>query len=115
MSEKNTEAVLAEADLKAAVDELERILRQQLACAQKGNAAELETLAEQAQPLAEKISKCKLYGSAQYANRRAEINKLYGQLCLVLSSEMKEVKHQLGRLYEGKRAVRSYSSNIGSK
>lgn len=110
---KNTEVTLTDKKrFIITVEQLEALLRRQLALARKGNIVEIEILAQQANDLIEKISGSKFNGEPQYKQRCKKLEQLYGDLCLILSSQMNEVSQVLGKIYKGKKTVTLYRDNV---
>ena len=101
-----------ELEFKSVVDELEKLLGQQLEHARKGDVNELETLAFKTNGLVELISESEFLNGPQFVGHRRHIQELYGQICLALSAQMDDISQSLDRVYKGKKAVTLYRDNI---
>jgi hypothetical protein len=101
-----------ETRFESTISQLERLLRCQLALARKGNIAEMEELAKKANGLVEQISGTKFFKEPQFRQRRRELEQLYSDLLLTLSSQMNEVSQALGKIYKGRKTVTLYRDNV---
>jgi hypothetical protein len=105
-------ATTDEEQFASITEQLEAQLRRQLTLARKGNIAEMEILAEEANVLVEQISGSKFLQEPQFKKCRKEIEQLYNDLFLTLSSQMNEVSQSLGKIYKGKKTVTLYRDNV---
>lgn len=94
------------------IEQLKSLLRQQLMLARKGDITEMETLAKKANVLVEQISGTKFLKEPQFRQRRRELEQLYSDLLLTLSSQMNEVSQTLGKIYKGRKTVTLYRDNV---
>jgi hypothetical protein len=105
-------ATIDEERFISTTEQLEALLRQQLTLAQKGNIAEMEELAKKANVLVEQISGLKFLKEPKFKQRCRELEQLYNDLFLTLSSQMNEVSQSLGKIYKGKKTVTLYRDNV---
>ena len=110
---KSIETVIEdEARFESTISQLEKLLRRQLVLARKGNIAEMEILAKKADALVEQISGSKFIEEPRFKQRRRELEQLYGDMFLTLSSQMDEVSQALGKIYKGRKTVTLYRDNV---
>jgi hypothetical protein len=105
-------ATIDEERFISTTEHLESLLRQQLRLAQKGNIVEMEKLAKKANGLVEQISGSKFLEEPKFKKRRGELEQLYNNLFLILSSQMNDVSQSLGKIYKGKKTVTLYRDNV---
>jgi hypothetical protein len=110
---KNTDAdVSNEAQFESAFDRLEKLLREQLELARRGNISEVEVRAGRARELVERISGSEYFAKPQFQERRKGLERLYSQICLALSAQMDDVSQALGRIYKGRRTMMLYRDSV---
>lgn len=105
-------AISKETHFKSVVNQLEVLLRRQLELARKGNITEMEILAQKSHELIEQITELKFLAEPQFEERRKELEQLYGDICLALSSQMNDVSQTLSKIYKGKKTVALYRNNV---
>lgn len=96
----------------SALDDLQSLLEKQIELAQQGNVSEAEVLGKQAGSLVEKITQLGILESAEFKNRREQLQKLYGRLCLAVTAQRADVAEKLSRVRKGKKTVETYRNNI---
>ena len=101
-----------ETDNTQLLTELESNLNKQLEFARRGNLASVEEAAGQCQTLVEKIKSAGLMEKPQYQSQRENIEMLYKELLLLLSSQKEAVTEQLKSISRGKKTLATYRSNI---
>ncbi len=94
------------------LDELQRLLKKQIAMARKSNINEIEVLSKQADSLMGKITRPGILESAEFRSRREQLRKLYQNLCLVLTAQQAETAGKLSQVRRGKKTIDVYRNNI---
>jgi len=96
------------------LDDLQSLLEKQIELAQQGNVAgsRLETLNERADSLIGQIVQTGTLESAEFKNRRKQLQKLYEELCLALTAAKADTVEKLSQLRKGKKTIGTYRNNI---
>jgi ribosomal protein S20 len=97
---------------ECALDELQALLKKQIEAAQAGNLTSVELLSRQADSLVSKIARSGVLERSEVKSRREQLQKLYGNLCLALTGQKKDVSEKLIRIRRGKKTIQVYHSNI---
>lgn len=66
-------------------------------------------LAQEAQPLAETLTREKLLSAPELAGHKARIQGLYKELCLVIASQRQEVSDKLSQIRTGLKTLGTYA------
>jgi len=94
------------------LDELQSLLEKQIELAQQGNISGIEVLSRQASFLVEKIAQTGILESAEFKNRREQLQKLYKELCLVITAQKADTSEALSQVRKGRKTVEIYRNNI---
>jgi hypothetical protein len=94
------------------LEELENLLKKQIELARRGGLALVEQLALQGESLARKISDVGVLDRPEHLAQRAELDRLYKELFVVLAGDKSATSHQIERLRRGKRTLEVYRKNI---
>ena len=94
------------------LDQLEKLLNRQTVLAYKGNIAELEVLALQADSVVKQISNSKILESPEFQQRRNKLKTLYQACGLALSAEKAEIGRELKKIHKNKKTLNVYRNNI---
>jgi hypothetical protein len=94
------------------LDDLQSLLEKQIELAQQGNISDVEVLSKQAGPVVEKIAQAGILELAEFKNQREQLQKLYKDLCLVITAQKADTGEKLGRVRKGKKTVEVYRNNI---
>ena len=94
------------------LDELQSLLEKQMELVQQGNTSGIEALSEQADSVVKKIAQTGVLEKAEFRNRREQLQKLYGNLCLTLTADKAATSEKLRRVRRGRRTVETYRANI---
>ncbi|MHC4637935.1 MAG: hypothetical protein ACYTBV_10600 [Planctomycetota bacterium] len=94
------------------LDELEKLLNRQTVLAHKGNVAELEALALQADSVVKQISNSKILESSEFQQRRNKLKTLYQACGLALTAEKVEIGRELKKIHKNKKTINVYRNNI---
>lgn len=94
------------------LDQLEKLLNRQTVLAHKGNIAELEVLALQADSVVKQIRNSKILESPEFQQRRNKLKTLYQACGLALSAEKAEIGRELKKIHKNKKTINVYRNNI---
>ena len=92
--------------------DLKSLLKRQIGLARKGNIKEVEVLSEQASSLVEKVKLSGVLESAEHKSQLEQLQKLYQELCLVITAQQARTTEELKRIRKGKRTIAAYRGNI---
>ncbi len=101
-TEKNTELL----------DELEKLLSDQVDSAKRGDLESVADLSGQVRPVADEISDRGTLEPTEFKERAERLGKLYRELLLVVSSEKDKAGRQLQQVREGRKAIGAYRGNL---
>jgi hypothetical protein len=93
------------------LDELEALLRRQVALAQEGNTADVELLGQEADPLVGQIVSTGILGLPEFEDRRRKLHQLYDSLRLALTAQKADVTERLSLVRRGRKTLGTYRSN----
>lgn len=93
------------------LDNLQSLLEEQIEMARRGNFRRIETLAEQAGRVVEKIVKTKAFGQPEFDGGRKHLVKLYKKLELILAANKDSVGKQLRQVGNGRKTIQVYRNN----
>jgi hypothetical protein len=99
-------------DTLAALGELENLLNRQTELVRQGQMRDVEALAKQASDLVERMSNCGIFESAEFADRRDDLERLYANLHLGLGAERAKTAEQLSQVRKGIKTVSTYRQNM---
>lgn len=94
-----------------AVDQLHRLLEQQLELVHKGHLAVAENLCEQTGRLVARIVTAGLLAGPEGDERRRALLRLYQQLSLMLTAQREETCASLHTIRRGRQMLRVYREN----
>jgi len=96
------------------LDELQNLLEKQIELAHQGNPdnRHLEPLSKQAGLLVEKIAQERILELPEFKNRREDLQKLYGDLCLAFIAQKADISEKLKQVRKGKKTIETYRENI---
>ena len=92
--------------------DLQGLLKKQINLIRKGNIKEAEVLNEQAVSLAEKVKRSGVLESAEFKNQREQLQQLYQDLCLAITTQQAETAEQLKWIRKGKKTIAAYRGNF---
>jgi hypothetical protein len=92
----------------AALDELQRLLEQQVRLLRRGSIMGLEELSERTDALVAQVAGTKLTRSSAFMARKPRLERLYRELSLTLAAQQREVGNALHTIRRGKKTVRAY-------
>jgi len=98
--------------LSSAIEKLKSLLAEQIKLARQGNISKLEVLSSQASLLVEKIVPSGLTERAEFKTDREQLQQLYKELSLVLTSQKVETTEELGRVRRGRKTIETYRTNL---
>ena len=94
------------------LDCLQSLLERQIELAQQANIGDVELLSEQTTCLVEKIAQTGVLESAEFENRREQLQRLYSDLNLALFARKDDVVEKLKQIQKGIKIVQAYRRNI---
>jgi len=94
------------------LDDLQNLLEKQIEMAQQGNIRDIEALSKQTDSLVRKITQTGITELVEFKNRREQLQKLYKNLCLAITTQKTNVSEELSRVRKGKKTVAAYRNNI---
>jgi len=94
------------------LDDLQKLLREQIDLAGQGNVATVEQLSGRADVLVKKITDLHLLEMPRFRRRRTELEKLYRNLHLLITSGKDEISRQMKQIRKGKMTLKSYRENL---
>ena len=97
---------------KQLLNELQSLLEKQIELARQGNINGIEVLSKQASSLVREIARPGVLESSEFKSQREQLQKLYYDLCLVLTAQQAETTEELSRVRKGKKTIAAYRSNI---
>jgi hypothetical protein len=107
-----THAVDRRAQVETRVQELCRLLEEQIGCVREGHLAESEQWGERANALVAEITRTAGTDPQGMGADRERVQKLYAQLRLALLAQREETWAALQAVRRGKRMVRTYGNHI---
>ncbi len=110
MKKDNTEIVSS--DQANLLDDLQELLKKQIASARNGCIGSVESMSRQADVLVRKIAQMGFLNQPDFEARRKRIQKLYNDLCLAITAEKDQTEQSLSRIRKGKKTVATYRNNI---
>ncbi len=93
------------------LDNLQSLLEKQIEMARRSNFRRVETLAEQADSVVEKIVKTKVFEQPGLDGRRELLTKLYKKLQLILATGKDSVGRQLRQVGNVRKTLSAYRNN----
>jgi len=93
------------------LDQLRRLLEEQLDLVHQGRLAAAENLCEQTGPLVQTVVTAGILAGPGGNDRRQSLLHLYQELCLVLTAQRQEVSASLHTIRRGRRMLRTYGRN----
>lgn len=96
------------------LDELQSLLEEQIKLARRGNPASrrIEVLSKQADSLVGRIVQSGILESAEFKNRREQLQKLYDTLRLAITAQKADTGKKLSRVHKGRKTIKTYRSNV---
>jgi len=94
------------------LDELQKLLEQQIRFARQGNVNEIEGLSKQASFFVGKIARSGILESPEFQSHREHLRKLYKDLYLALTAQQAENAKELSQVRKGKKTIAAYGGNI---
>ena len=94
------------------LDELQKLLEQQIGFARQGNVTEIEALSTQSSTFVDKIARSGILESAEFKSRREHLRSLYQDLYLALTAQQAESSKELSQVRRGKKTINTYRHNI---
>lgn len=94
------------------LDELQKLLEQQIGFARQGNVTEIEALSKQTSFFAGKIARSGILESPEFKSRRKQLQKLYQDLYLALTAQQAENAKELSQVRRGKKTINTYRYNL---
>jgi hypothetical protein len=110
MKNNNTEVVSS--DQANLLDDLQELLKKQIASARNGCISDVESMGEQADFLVRKIAQMGFLNQPDFEAQRKQLQKLYNDLCLAISAQKDQTEQSLNHIRRGKRVIATYRSNI---
>ena len=93
------------------LDKLQGLLEKQIEMARKDNLRRVEALAEQAEPVVEKIIKINEFEKPEFNAQREHLIKLYKKLELMIAAGKNSISKQLKQVIGGKKILKVYYNN----
>ena len=90
------------------LEELHRLLQDQLSMARKGNYRRLELLTQQATPVVEDLRKSEAFENPAFKSECEQINKLYKKLQLAIAGEKNSIETQQRQTTDSRKTLRVY-------
>lgn len=110
MKKDNTEIVSSnQANL---LDDLQALLKKQIASAHNGCISDVESMGRQADVLVRKIAQMGFLNQPDFEARRKRIQKLYNDLCLAITAQKDQTEQSLNRIRRGRKTIATYRKNI---
>jgi hypothetical protein len=94
------------------LEELENLLKEQIALAQKGSFAAVLQMAERCEPLVAKIAEARLFERPEHKTAKDRLAGLYQDLQMTLSAQQSVAAEQLKSVRKGKKTLAIYRGNI---
>jgi hypothetical protein len=110
MKKDNSEIVSS--DQANLLDDLQELLKKQIASARNGCISSVESMSRQADVLVRKIAQMDFLNNPDFETRRKQLQKLYNDLCLAITAEKDQTEQSLSRIRKGKKTVATYRNNI---
>lgn len=92
--------------------ELQNLLERQIELAEQGSIKEVEAMAGQANSLVKAITERGILEKPEFQNRRLQFQKLYKDLCLVITAHKAETGEKLSHVRKGRKMLGTYRSNF---
>jgi hypothetical protein len=110
MKKDNTEIVSF--DQANLLDDLQELLKRQIASARNGCISDVESMCRQADVLVRKIAQMGFLNQPDFEVRRKQLQKLYNDLCLAITAQKDQTEQSLTHVRRGKKAIATYRNNI---
>jgi hypothetical protein len=109
---KAANAEIISSDPVNLLDDLQTLLKRQIASARNGRTKDIESLCKQADILVQKIAHLGFLNQPIFETQRGQLQKLYDDLQLALTAQKDQTKQSLSRIRKGKKAIATYHNNI---
>lgn len=93
-------------------NDLQNLLKKQTRLLKRGNISGIESLARQANSLIEQIARDGLLETAEFAEHRKKLKRLYADLNIAVATEKADVSEKIKHLRKGRKTIKYYRSNI---
>ena len=97
---------------KHLLDELQRLLEEQIESARRGKLGRIETLGKQVGHITEEIVRTGILKRPEYAAQHEHLRALYEDLRLTLSGQRDDVGRELNKIRKGKKTIGAYRRAI---
>ena len=94
------------------LNDLQNLLEKQTRLLKSGNISGIESLAEQANSLIDQITRAGLLETAEFAEHRKKLKRLYADLNIAVATEKDDVSEKIKHLRKGRKTIKYYRSNI---
>ena len=94
------------------LNELQSLLEKQINLGRQGNVDGLVHLSKKTEALVEKSVQTGVCALPEFVNRRDELEKLYKELYLIVTTQKAETHDKLSQVRRGKKTIETYRKNI---
>lgn len=94
------------------IDDLESLLKKQIALARGNNLSAVEALTERVSSVAAEIAGSGVCQRGEFAERRRRLKDLNDKLCLIIAAEKAGTGEQLKQIRKGRKMLRVYRNNL---
>jgi hypothetical protein len=94
------------------VQELTKLLQQQLSLASRGRIEEVEALVVQSDPVVKQLSEMQILERDEFKAEKRKLEKLYRKIYLVLTDRHKGISDELQSIRKGRRTLKAYRRSI---
>jgi len=99
-------------DQQVLLHDLQILLEKQIELANQGNIKDVEVIAGQVGSLVGRITGRGILEKPEFQNQRRQLQKLYEDLCLAITSQKAETGEKLSQVRKGRKMLGAYRSNF---
>jgi len=93
-------------------NDLQNLLEKQTRLLKRGNISGIESLARQANSLIDQIAHAGLLETAEFADHRKKLKRLYDDLHMAIAVQKADVSEKISRVRKGRKTIQTYRNNI---
>ncbi len=94
------------------IQELIKLLQQQLNLASQGRIEEIEALVAQSDPVVKQLSEAQVLERDGFKAEKQKLEKLYRKIYLALTDRHKGISNELQSVRKGRRTLKAYRGNV---
>jgi hypothetical protein len=97
---------------KKRIQELIKLLQQQLNLASQGRIGEVEALVSQSDPVVKQLSEAQVLERGEFKADKQKLEKLYRKIYLALTDRHEGISSELQSIRKGRKTLKAYRGNV---